>query len=248
MNLCWTMKWKPKLLDGEVDMVDLSGEKENRRRTMVGASYGIEEDWKSDREAALMKVTRKAVITEGEGSGVGFRGFAITFSINFEANSDKGSKLVEPTLAKSPFKFHNENVQGNRISPNYDNAAFDVLNAKGVIVAVSISEGPSSATVVPTSKSQTVKREDKLYNFLYGLQPSACIELRRQNVKGLASALVAVDALVDLCMNKDNLKTSSSSNPIRSERIRKENERRMIRRMAKRMIRGTTNGKEGLNI
>lgn len=38
-------------------------------------------------------------------------------------------ELVGRALAKSPLKFHNENVQGNWISLNSVNAAFDVLDA-----------------------------------------------------------------------------------------------------------------------
>ncbi|KAG6533506.1 hypothetical protein ZIOFF_007381 [Zingiber officinale] len=52
---------------------------------------------------------------------------------------------------------------------------------------------------------QNMSEEDKLYNFLYGLQPWAQVELRRQNVRDLPSAIAAADALVDLRMSKKNL-------------------------------------------
>ncbi|KAG6526884.1 hypothetical protein ZIOFF_008971 [Zingiber officinale] len=58
---------------------------------------------------------------------------------------------------------------------------------------------------------QNMSEEDKLYNFLYGLQPWAQVELRRQNVRDLPSAIAAADALVDLRMSKENLNVSSSS-------------------------------------
>ncbi|KAG6506195.1 hypothetical protein ZIOFF_031513 [Zingiber officinale] len=66
---------------------------------------------------------------------------------------------------------------------------------------------------------QNMTEEDKLYNFLYCLQPWAQVELRRQNVKDLPSAIVAADALVDLRMSKENLNTSSSS---KSNFVRKD--------------------------
>ncbi|KAG6498516.1 hypothetical protein ZIOFF_038234 [Zingiber officinale] len=68
-----------------------------------------------------------------------------------------------------------------------------------------------AAKVPETEKNMS--EEDKLYNFLYGLQPWAQVELRRQNVKDLPSAIIVVDALVDLRMSKENLNTSSSSKP-----------------------------------
>ncbi|KAG6515103.1 hypothetical protein ZIOFF_025488 [Zingiber officinale] len=67
---------------------------------------------------------------------------------------------------------------------------------------------------------QNMSEEDKLYNFLYGLQPWAQVELRRQNVRDLPSAIiVAADALVDLRMSKENLNMSSSS---KSNFVRKD--------------------------
>ncbi|KAG6506505.1 hypothetical protein ZIOFF_031829 [Zingiber officinale] len=66
---------------------------------------------------------------------------------------------------------------------------------------------------------QNMSEEDKLYNFLYGLQPWAQVELRRQNVRDLPSAIAAADALVDLRMSKENLNVSSSS---KSNFVRKD--------------------------
>ncbi|KAG6478500.1 hypothetical protein ZIOFF_061943 [Zingiber officinale] len=66
---------------------------------------------------------------------------------------------------------------------------------------------------------QNMSEEDKLYNFLYDLQPWAQVELRRQNVRDLPSAITAADALVDLCMSKENLNMSSSS---KSNFVRKD--------------------------
>lgn len=40
--------------------------------------------------------------------------------------------------------------------------------------------------------------EDKLFNFLSGLQPWAQIEVRRQGAKDLPSAIATAEALVDL--------------------------------------------------
>ncbi|KAG6517981.1 hypothetical protein ZIOFF_021381 [Zingiber officinale] len=66
---------------------------------------------------------------------------------------------------------------------------------------------------------QNMSEEDKLYNFMYGLQPWAQVELRRQNVRDLPSAIAAADALVDLRMSKENLNVSSSS---KSNFVRKD--------------------------
>ncbi|KAG6522526.1 hypothetical protein ZIOFF_019666 [Zingiber officinale] len=66
---------------------------------------------------------------------------------------------------------------------------------------------------------QNMSEEDKLDNFLYGLQPWAQVELRRQNVRDLPSAIAAADALVDLRMSKENLNVSSSS---KSNFVRKD--------------------------
>ena len=48
-----------------------------------------------------------------------------------------------------------------------------------------------------------MSEEDKLFNFMSGLQPWAQMELRRQNVKDLPSAFAAADGLVDFKLNKD---------------------------------------------
>ncbi|KAG6509174.1 hypothetical protein ZIOFF_034565 [Zingiber officinale] len=94
---------------------------------------------------------------------------------------------------------------------------------------------------------QNMSEEDKLYNFLYDLQPWAQVELRRQNVRDLPSAIAAVDALVDLRMSKENLNMSSSS---KSNFVRKDKKGdwKKARRMLKRRIRGTTMAKGKQNI
>jgi len=45
---------------------------------------------------------------------------------------------------------------------------------------------------------------DKLYNFLSGLQGWAQLELRRQGVRDLPTAMAAADALVDFRQNRDD--------------------------------------------
>ena len=44
---------------------------------------------------------------------------------------------------------------------------------------------------------QNMSDEDKLHNFISGMQGWAQSELRRQNVKDLSGAIVAGDSLVD---------------------------------------------------
>ncbi|XP_009779304.2 uncharacterized protein [Nicotiana sylvestris] len=48
-----------------------------------------------------------------------------------------------------------------------------------------------------------MSEEDKLHNFLYGLQSWAQMELRRQNVKDLPSAIATADALGDFRLGQD---------------------------------------------
>jgi hypothetical protein len=45
---------------------------------------------------------------------------------------------------------------------------------------------------------ENMSEEDKQFNFMSSLQPWAQTKLRRQNVKDLPFAIVAVDSLVDL--------------------------------------------------
>ncbi|OIT19468.1 hypothetical protein A4A49_57029, partial [Nicotiana attenuata] len=52
--------------------------------------------------------------------------------------------------------------------------------------------------------------EDKLHNFMSGLQQWAQLELRRQNIQNLASAVAAADALGDFHINEEN--SASKSN------------------------------------
>ncbi|KAL0303798.1 UNVERIFIED_CONTAM: hypothetical protein Sradi_6247900 [Sesamum radiatum] len=48
-----------------------------------------------------------------------------------------------------------------------------------------------------------MSEEDKLFNFMAGLQPWAQTELRRQGVKDLPSAIAAADRLVDFKVVND---------------------------------------------
>lgn len=50
--------------------------------------------------------------------------------------------------------------------------------------------------------------EDKLFNFMFGLQPWAQAELRRQGIKDVQVAMAAADSLVDF-----KYASSSSTNP-----------------------------------
>lgn len=45
---------------------------------------------------------------------------------------------------------------------------------------------------------RNISSDDKLFNFLSGLKPWAQIELRRQGVRDLSSAIAAADGLLDL--------------------------------------------------
>ena len=49
---------------------------------------------------------------------------------------------------------------------------------------------------------KNMSKEDKLFNFMSGLQPWAQLELKRQAVCDLPSAMSTVDALVDYRFNK----------------------------------------------
>ncbi|KAG6528577.1 hypothetical protein ZIOFF_010756 [Zingiber officinale] len=90
---------------------------------------------------------------------------------------------------------------------------------------------------------QNMSEEDKLYNFLYGLQPWAQVELRRQNVKDLPSAIVVADALVDLRMSKENLNTSSSSKSNFVRKDKKGDWKKEGKKDAKRKDSGNNHGK-----
>ncbi|KAH0776453.1 hypothetical protein KY290_007864 [Solanum tuberosum] len=56
-----------------------------------------------------------------------------------------------------------------------------------------------------------MSEEDKLHNFLYGLQKWAHNKLRRQNTKDLPSAIAAADALADFRLGRDDAENSSVS-------------------------------------
>ena len=51
---------------------------------------------------------------------------------------------------------------------------------------------------------KNMPKEDKLFNFMSGLQPWVKLELKRQVVCDLPSAMFAADALVDYKFNKPN--------------------------------------------
>lgn len=58
-----------------------------------------------------------------------------------------------------------------------------------------------------------MSEEDKLFNFMSGLQNWAQLELRRMGVKDLPSAIAAADGLANFKLtNKSNSSESSSSN------------------------------------
>lgn len=48
-----------------------------------------------------------------------------------------------------------------------------------------------------------MSEENKLFNFVFGLQPWAHTELRRQGMKDLPGAITAVESLVDFCSSTD---------------------------------------------
>ncbi|XP_070003253.1 uncharacterized protein [Nicotiana sylvestris] len=56
-----------------------------------------------------------------------------------------------------------------------------------------------------------MSEEDKLHNFLYGLQSWAQMELRRQNVKDLPSTIVVADSLGDFQLGQDGSDFSTTS-------------------------------------
>ncbi|XP_070002415.1 uncharacterized protein [Nicotiana sylvestris] len=56
-----------------------------------------------------------------------------------------------------------------------------------------------------------MSEEDKLQNFLYGLQSWVQMELRRQNVKDFPSAIAVVDALGDVRLGQDGSDFSTTS-------------------------------------
>ena len=54
-----------------------------------------------------------------------------------------------------------------------------------------------------------MSEEDKLHNFLYGLQKWAHNELRRQNIKDLSSAIAAADTLTNFHLGQDDAENST---------------------------------------
>jgi hypothetical protein len=55
-------------------------------------------------------------------------------------------------------------------------------------------------------------KEDKLFNFLSGLQPWAHMELRRQKVSDFSSTITGADGLVDLRPNDNGKDAENSKN------------------------------------
>ena len=59
---------------------------------------------------------------------------------------------------------------------------------------------------------QNMSEEDKLFNFIFGLQRWAQLEIRRHNVQDLPNAIVVAESLVDYKFNRDTTDSSSSLN------------------------------------
>ena len=57
-----------------------------------------------------------------------------------------------------------------------------------------------------------ISEEDKLFNFLLGLQPWAQMELQRQRVLDLSSAIAGAEGLVDLRPNDSDENAGNSEN------------------------------------
>ena len=60
---------------------------------------------------------------------------------------------------------------------------------------------------------QNMSEEEKLHNFISGMQAWAQNELRRQNVKDLPSAIAAADSLVDYRNTRSLFEEPSTSKP-----------------------------------
>ncbi|MCF8701937.1 hypothetical protein L3054_11180 [Corynebacterium sp. MC-10] len=69
---------------------------------------------------------------------------------------------------------------------------------------------------------QNMSDEDKLHNFIAGMQGWAQTELRRQNVKDLPNAIAAADSLVDFRPPTESPEVHSSSQSMRKAERRKE--------------------------
>ncbi|XP_070049418.1 uncharacterized protein [Nicotiana tomentosiformis] len=67
-----------------------------------------------------------------------------------------------------------------------------------------------------------MSEEDKLHNFMSGLQQWAQLELRRQNIQNLASAVTAADALDDFHLGEDS--STSKSNDGKKDKAREGKE------------------------
>jgi hypothetical protein len=72
-----------------------------------------------------------------------------------------------------------------------------------------------------------MSEEDRLFNFMSGLQTWAQAELRRQNVKDLSSAIAAADSLIDFKSTTREGYTSTSFT-LREETRRKERGRSSV--------------------
>jgi hypothetical protein len=70
---------------------------------------------------------------------------------------------------------------------------------------------------------ENMSEEDRLFNFMSGLQPWAQAELRRQNVKDLSSAIAAADNLVDYkAPTRESYKSASFKGKSKEERPKKK--------------------------
>ena len=59
---------------------------------------------------------------------------------------------------------------------------------------------------------QNMSEEDKLFNFIFGLQRWAQLEIRRHNVQDLPNAIAVAESLVDYKFDRDTTDSSSSLN------------------------------------
>ncbi|XP_070018207.1 uncharacterized protein [Nicotiana sylvestris] len=69
---------------------------------------------------------------------------------------------------------------------------------------------------------QNMSEDDKLHNFISGMQAWAQNELRRQNIKDLPSAIAAADSLVDYCSTRSLFEIPSTSKP--KKKVKKKGE------------------------
>lgn len=65
---------------------------------------------------------------------------------------------------------------------------------------------------------KNMSKDDKLFNFMFGLQACAQAKLRRQGVNDLPSAIVAADVLVDFKFSKSAPFEAGSSSKVKKQK------------------------------